>query len=289
MYFDPDTGRLTPTDDYDNDEIMNSGAGGMYGGPLSKLGSRTRENGHYWVRAVKRSRKKAVRKTRLPLYKIQSVQTLGERNDRFSVAIWIASHESGSSDYLNVAPAWIKHIQQAIHEINYAAPGLQLNLTRDKSEAKIEIFGNANEKCFTKGFVQTGGATIYLHHNWNEKKRTSCHELLRALGAGHWHQRKDRESSVKVKDQDYICRLKDGMLGLSIFDPHSIMIYPEEKMLSRNSEDPVWFTLPDRVLNREMSELDKVALNSFYRPCKGPMYCPTKFGRGYTGLWYCGR
>ena len=59
--------------------------------------------------------------------------------------------------------------------------------------------------------------------------------------------------------------------------------------LTRNLEDPVWFTKPTTEINREMSELDKVSLNNLYRPCRGPNYSPTKFGRGITGLWYCGR
>ncbi|KAL9956342.1 hypothetical protein ACROYT_G037807 [Oculina patagonica] len=65
------------------------------------------------------------------------------------------------------------------------------------------------------------------------------------------------------------------------------MLYPEDKKLTRNRGDKVWFTKPHKDLNKEMSELDKVALNCVYRPCKGPRYSPKKSLA--TGLWYCGR
>ena len=244
----------------------------------------TYRNGHSskeFYQALESLRENAVDNRRVVFYQIQSQQTLGETNDRFYIPIWIARNE--------VAPAWIEHIKNAIDDINYAAPGLQLYITGDKSKAKIKIFESPDKGCFTEGFVHASGARIYLYKNWHEMERTSCHELLHTLGAGHEHQRKDRDYSVSVKDQgEYSFRLKDDLWGLTGFDPHSIMIYCEDKEFSRNSEDPAWFTKPDRRLNLEMSELDKVALNNAYRPCKGPRYSPT-VDRGYTGLWYCGR
>ena len=230
---------------------------------------------------MERLRQSAVDKRRKEFYRIQSLQTLGETNDRFYIPIWIAPNE--------VASAWIQHIEKAIGDINYAAPGLQLYTTKDKSKAKIKIFESPDTGCFTEGFVYTGVASIYLCKNWNKMIRTSCHELLHALGAGHEHQRKDRDYSVSVKDQEeYSYRLKETLWGLTGFDPHSIMIYREDREFSRNWEDSTWFTKPDCRSNLEMSELDKVALNNAYRPCKGPWYSPT-VDRRYTGLWYCGR
>ena len=226
-------------------------------------------------------------------YKMQSLQTLGESNDRVSVPICIES-----ANHLSVAPSWIPHIQQAINDINFAAPGLCLHLTTVKSQAKVEIFGNSDGRCFTQGNIVTNAldraVEIHLDHHWKSKKRTSCHELLHALGFSHEHQRRDRDLSIhvpmeKVSDgwkRQY--QRKKHLLGITRFDPYSIMMYPEDKNLRRNAKDKVWFTKPTNEFNEEMSELDKVGLNNLYHPCKGPNYFPSKVG-SKTCLWYCGR
>lgn len=241
------------------------------------------------------------RKSRLHVYyKIQSLQSLGERNNQVSVPIWIAQDQSRYPERLNVASAWIEHIHQAIKDINYAAPGLGLFITSDASKAIININGlpRSENSCYTIGDILTHPdrpvAEIYLNPLWGDKKRTSCHELLHALGFQHEHKRRDRDSSVHVQDVEREWKsqysMADDQLGITRFDPFSIMMYPEDQeYLRRNSEDPVWFTKPTTEINREMSELDKVGLNNLYRPCRGPHYSPTRFGRGITGLWYCGR
>ena len=237
-------------------------------------------------------------------YKIQSLQWLGETNNQVSVPVWIARGQKRSSEHLNVDPAWIEHIQQAIDDINNAAPGLRLYITNGETlkptvvSGKVKIFGTSKNSCYTIGNVLTTcgvhcDAEIYLHPLWIDKKRTICHELLHALGLGHEQQRPDRDASVRVQDvaaewESQYCK-RDDLLAITRFDPHSIMMYPEDQNLLRNSGDPVWVTKPTTEVNREMSALDKVSLNNIYRPCKGPNYSPTRFGKGITGLWYCGR
>ena len=230
-------------------------------------------------------------------YKIQSLQMLGEEDDRVEVPIWIA-RDPNIPRRMNVVPAWIEHLQQAINNINYAAPGLFLYITTNRSKAEIKIArNNQSTGCFTQGnILETAFTEIFLDSEWSEMKRTSCHELLHALGFQHEHQRGDRESSIQLNWQRsredemfWQYEIIDNVVGITRFDPFSILLYPEDEELSRNRGDPVWITKPYKYLNREMSELDKVALNNVYRPCEGPNYSPTKFERSVTGLKYCGR
>ena len=230
-------------------------------------------------------------------YKIQSLQMLGEEHDRVIVPIWIA-RDPNLPRRMNVVPAWIEHLQQAIKDINYAAPGLLLHITNNLLIAKIKIArNNENNVCFTRGnILETTWTEIFLYSEWSEKKRTSCHELLHALGFQHEHQRRDRESSIhqnwhRSREDDLFWQYKiiATVLGITRFDPFSILLYSEDEELSRNRGDPVWITKPYKCLNREMSELDKVALNNVYCPCEGLDYSPTKYGRSVTGLKYCGR
>lgn len=135
-------------------------------------------------------------------YKSQSLQVLGKKEDQVSVPIWIARDQRRYSEFLNVAPAWIEHLECAIIDINYTAPGLDLYITNDMATAKIKIYGNKKASCGTWGNILSHPtAEIFLYDWWEEKKGTSYHELLHALGFGHEHQRRDRDSSVQVRDQ----------------------------------------------------------------------------------------
>ena len=220
-------------------------------------------------------------------YKTQSLQYLGEENDRVSVSIWIAGYYNSSSELNDVASSWFEHIDRAINDINDAAPGLNLHTVSEKSKAIVTIAGNEKTSCFTRGSILLNDTSeIYLYSGWKSKKRTSCHELLHALGFGHEHQRQDRDYSIKVgKDSSQYKKL-DDLYGVTRFDPYSIMLYPEDEEYLRRSGDPVWFTKPSHELNVKMSELDKVGVNNLYRPCKRPGYSPSI---GSTGLYYCGR
>lgn len=298
LYFDPSTGRIqqrhlpASTSDFVEDSVKNEC---MCSSALTEAYNRGSTSKDFDNKVKSTSTSDSGEASPERFYKIQSLQLLGDEDHQVVVPIWIA-REPNHPIPINVAPAWIDHLQQAIKDINNAAPGLFLYITSDPLEAKIKIAGNSQDKrCFTRGnILQTPYTEIVLYSDRSEKKGTSCHELLHALGFQHEHQRRDRDSSLHLnwqrstKDFWYTqYEIVEEILGLTRFDPFSIMLYPEEKKLTRNRGDQVWFTKPHKDLNKEMSELDKVALNCVYRPCKGPRYSPKKSLA--TGLWYCGR
>ena len=311
LYFDPSTGKLTENR-WDDSEInyFDSSTGKLTNSSPTTSSPGLRKLTTKQKCLLPNSSEKFLHVVRsglsgnaLDFYKIQSLQMLGESNDRVYVPIWIAPE--GGTERLNVATSWIKPLRQAINEINYAAPGLHLYVTGDKSKARVEVYGNTDGRCYTLGNILEYGSQFTVeicldNGETFDKKSTSCHELLHALGIGHEHQRRDRDSFIWVNDEKVTEKWKlqydsnSDLLGLTRFDPHSIMMYPEDQRLGRKNDDIVWYTKPNDDVNTEMSELDKVGLNIVYRPCRGPNYLPaifgrTKFGKGITGLWYCGR
>ena len=219
----------------------------------------------------------------------QSLQNLGEEFQTVRVPIWM-----DTSSHRQVHHDWQVHLDKAIADINEAAPGLNLYRQSEEILATVKIYSTPKVGCYTKGNIchPRGRAEIHLYPHWSNKKRTSCHELLHALGFGHEHQRRDAE--------EYLCRHvnptdelaaqylpKPDMVPLARFDPYSIMLYPENEKLYRRDGDKVWNLKPKETTNDIMSELDKVGLNAVYRPCKGNGYNPQK--SSVNGMYYCGR
>lgn len=220
-------------------------------------------------------------------YMRQSKQLLGGEKDRVKVPIRV------NEDSLR--PDWLRHINTAISDINQAAPGLRLYKVSSRRRIKVRIVGIDECEAYTVGdILETGEAKIFLGHDFEDKKRTSVHELLHSLGFSHEHCRRDAGLYVtnNVSPDDhywYPNYASDREIeGLTRFDPFSVMLYPEDEALQRNPmNDTVWELKPDTTLNRELSELNKVHLNLLYRPCKTTTYNPELSAD--TGVYYCGR
>lgn len=289
-YYDPVTGKLSLYNVHrarDYLDMSKSGEG-FFGGVLNSTLAESSERDHTATEFEEAVMAPVQPKEANQFYKVQSLQVLGMERDRVLIPVWISCGRGGSK-YKTVAPSWIPHIQKAIHEINHAAPGLNVHITSFQSAARIKIAGNDENSCYTTGTIlRASGAEIKLSQEWGDMKRTSCHEILHAIGFGHEHQRRDRNLSVFVQNSGPQYRVRNELVGVTRFDPFSIMLYPEDEELARRSGDPVWFTKPFKQPNREMSELDKVALNNLYHPCYHSQYSPTAIS-SVTGLWYCGR
>lgn len=221
-------------------------------------------------------------------YKLQSLQKLGEEKNRVHVPIYIEKRDSSKT----VDSSWYSHLHNAIAAINLAAPGLYLQEVDHLQGAKVQIYGTSKETAFTRYNILTSSvAEIYLYHKWSGKKRTSVHELLHALGFAHEQKRGDGSREVAIdteKNNDRQYTPETSVLGITRFDPFSIMLYSEKHLVRKPEGDTVWKLKPQsEKLNEEMSEVDKVGLNLMYRPCKSQHYNPHL--SDVTGMWYCGR
>ena len=223
-------------------------------------------------------------------YQKQSCWTLGSEEDRVPVPIYIS--ESVHRD-------WIYFIKEGIAKISIACPGVHLFLS-EQSTSKIIIQGSAEESCHTNGNIFTlthsQKCIITLSHKWSNKVRTSVHELLHALGMAHEHQAEDASMFVRnTCPPDHVmhrqCKPLSDVCHITAMDPFSIMMYPEgdddDYLLRKDGSDPVWNLKEPGKINNEMSELDKLALNQLFRPCRSAAYNPVL--SPHTGMWYCGR
>ena len=238
-------------------------------------------------------------------YKKQTIHDkVGELSERLSVPIWIADNipktkhmeDPESCDVQNVNRNWIHPIENAITDINAAAPGLHLYLVRQECDCKVYIYGIKEKKAYTIRNVRSNNkAYIFLADDgFVEKQTVSVHELLHALGFGHEHQRPGVSKCINTTGGQSVPELRHDYeeetdsCGITRFDPFSVMLYQEDYYLERKeNSDPVWKLKVKGELNRELSELDKVGLNLIFKPCKHDSYNP-KISE-VTGLYYCGR
>ncbi len=223
----------------------------------------------------------------IKFYQGQSKQFLGHEDDRVQVPIWVRK------DTLRLS--WLQHIDDAIRDINLAAPGLKLYKVNWGLTWKVKIEGTDKSKAYTTGnILDACSADITLGHDFEDKKQTAVHELLHGLGFSHEQCRRDGDlyltNTVTPSEAsnfgDYA--VDREVEAMTRFDPFSVMLYPEdEKLLRKSRNDIVWQLKPDRTINRELSELDKLRLNLLYRPCQSATYSPELSDD--TGLYYCGR
>ena len=204
------------------------------------------------------------KKTVEDFYRAQSYQVLGSEEDRVVVPIWIDR---------GVNSEWKGWLKYGIKEINTAAPGLLLKITRYKVEAKIHVYKDEDpNKVQTQGniIVSESPVKMYLGDHCKEKQRAATCELLQALGFKHQQQQSDADMSAQTSTESNQALANKHIAGISPLDPFTIMTDFEEK---------------SKYI--QMSELDKVGLNLLYRPCTGPHYKPKVSLK--TGMIYCGR
>ncbi|CAG2210389.1 unnamed protein product [Mytilus edulis] len=229
-------------------------------------------------------------------YRSQHIHTFDDNSVPMKVEICV------EKDRLHIK--WHDHIQTAINKISIAAPGIQFIRTDSKEPSNEStnyikigidnpILKDEVYTCFTNGYP-----LVHLGEEWdgNSKAGTSIHEILHALGFGHIMERFDSNLYLNVKTDgldsnhayQYTSNPSYGML--TRFDPFSIMMYSENDYMKRAEGDKIWDLKkgPERL--QEMSELDKVALNLMYKPCKSNSEYPySPVLSESTNMLYCGR
>lgn len=126
-YYNPVTGKLSLYNVHrarDDIAMLKSGEG-FFGGVLNSTLAESSERDHTATEFEEAVMAPVQPKEANQFYKVQSLQVLGMERDRVLIPVWISCGRGGSK-YKTVAPSWIPHIQKAIHEINHAAPGLNV-------------------------------------------------------------------------------------------------------------------------------------------------------------------
>ena len=231
-------------------------------------------------------------------YRIQSMHDLGTEGDIKTVSICLSTH---------LGPEWTDCFSKSIEEITTAAPGLRFHITKRRkgTTAFVQLVGGGEaHTAYTTGNIFKKPCVISVGSLRNDKEQTSTHELLHVLGFFHEMKRKSAHldvlfnesvitSNTFLTNEQKTTIVKqystgDKYHGITRFDPFSIMCYQESKILQRRpNTDPVWDIKKLDYKATVMSELDKVALNLMFRPCKSGRYDPKLSDE--TGLLYCGR
>lgn len=210
--------------------------------------------------------------------------------------------------YINadVDPFWKTYIvEYAIVEINTAAPGVLLYIVENKQVARIEVCStpaeNGNRSYTVDNILTHDVSRIFFSDAWpiQRYQRTCVHEFLHALGIKHEHQRSDASEHVKPnydKTEKHKDQYHPGkhILGLTRFDPFSIMMYTEGQTANlqrTDTSDPGWRLKKKDECVHVMSELDKVGLNLLYPPCRNSAgdYKYEPEWNSDLGLYSCGR
>ncbi len=196
-------------------------------------------------------------------------------------------------NYEELSAPWTRALEYGIREIELAAPGLKFVPTSSKSVNINVTMVNENSKTsgslrFSEGDERCK-VEIFLTEDYSSARRkgTATHELLHALGFEHEQQRRDSGHYIVVyhhsKKDESIVKHK-YYKPLTPFDRYSIMLYKVGHYFYIKGDT----TEKSRVHseNRQMSELDKIALNMIYSPSERSDYQPKQSSHG---MFYCGR
>ena len=211
-----------------------------------------------------------------------------------------------------VSQEWRKSVENAMSNIERAAPGIDFHSTIIERDAKIKVdmLGSSDEcRPYSKGNIWSDGLSrIFIHKDYATKRvnsmpelitrfgdqkvaeekvmlRCCTHELFHALGFEHEHQVPGHTRDVQIAGtDDGSLRPLFGVMGITRFDRYSIMLYSG---IPLTGDDPLETKTS---YNLEMSELDKVVLNIVFPPClRSETYNPVKVSLQTRDIYYCFR
>ena len=235
---------------------------------------------------------------RFKYYKILYRNQPPNKEPPLEVKIWLDSTKAFKN-------TWNSSIQNAMIQINTAAPGLHLEFGKDPNVWDIYIHPpKIEEGSWTIGNIlnkkQSLKTKIQLESHPGPEQRkngTALHEIMHALGFEHEHQRKDSPFYIKHgsdmtdEEKDQLASLPN-ILPLTPYDYYSVMHYPvckglKLKYIYSDKTPPRGETPPKEYSeNFVLSELDKVGLNFCFRPCISATYTPKQHD---NGMYYCNR
>ncbi len=183
--------------------------------------------------------------------------------------------------------SWKDSLEKGIQEIELAAPGLNFEQTTSQwADISVTMCDGV---CKTSGSLRfpkqhrKNKVNIYLTEEDSLPRRTGTiiHELLHALGFEHEHKRYNGGHYLKeYSDNPATVPKQKYYKPITPFDPYSIMLYKVGHYVGQKKENRRFSE------NRQMSELDKIALNMLYPPSERSNYHPVQSAHG---MYYCGR
>jgi hypothetical protein len=241
----------------------------------------------------------------IAFYRVQSRYTLLDKPAEISFNI---------TQTLAASSSWKGAIMRAVKIVNFHVPGLHIFQTQQSFDYKHIDFVHGTDSddhssAYCQGSVpKHSTAKITLGKNWSHKHRngTVLHELLHALGVEHEHKRHDRSAfgvivNTNLNSNSQYQEADPGKyLGLTPYDPHSIMNYVNcdtkgggggkaFTITGPNSKSVYWANSAMTGSSRltVLSPLDKLGLNLLWPPATRSTYKPRKSDA--CRLWYCGR
>lgn len=231
-------------------------------------------------------------------YRSQYIHTFDDHSSPVNVQIYVDKYRLNSN--------WLPHIENAIEKISIAAPGLKFKYTNesfDGSSNYIKIGIDIKRigidlDLMDRAYTSYEGKFPFIHLGDNRPSDTmggtSIHELLHALGFSHQMNRFDSHLYVNVNTDDLddisAYQYRSNTVAFTRFDPFSIMMYPLNDNMKKADGDQIWKLKDGPERSQDLSELDKVALNLMYKPCKSDSkhsYSPVISET--TKMLYCGR
>ena len=160
----------------------------------------------------------------------------------------------------------------------------------------LYVTTNTNDSIFTKGnILDNSKSTISVLNDLKANRlNTVLHTMMLALGFEHGDSSVSASQTLNFEEHlNSFAKISKIVLQSCSIDNLSVMSVDSNAAMKMKDSVKIWNldtkiqAKPKLMLSRNLSELDKVALNIVYPPVRIPRRYDPKLGK--TGLYYCNR